>query len=70
MTLLEQFKKTRVILGVVQIASTRVETVQEITERLQGALKHIDKERLLAGPDCGLAMLNRDVIFSKLKNLS
>lgn len=69
LALLKQFKKTRVILGVVQIAATRVESVQEITERLQDALKHIDKERLLAGPDCGLAMLDRDVVFAKLRNL-
>lgn len=69
LTLLEQFKKTAVILGVVQIAATRVETVQEISDRLRDALKHIDKERLLAGPDCGLAMLDRDIVFSKLKNL-
>ena len=29
----------------------------------------IDKERLLAAPDCGLGLLNRDLIKKKLKNL-
>ena len=69
LTLLEQFKQTNVILGVVQIAATRIETIEEIRERLQDALRHIDKERLLAGPDCGLAMLARDVVFAKLSNM-
>jgi 5-methyltetrahydropteroyltriglutamate--homocysteine methyltransferase len=69
LALLEQFKKTKVILGVVQIAATRIETVDEISARLRSALKHFDKERLLAGPDCGLAMLDRGVIFSKLNNM-
>ena len=67
--LLQEFKKTRVILGVVQIAATRIETVDEISERLRSALKYIDKERLLAGPDCGLAMLDRDIVFAKLSNM-
>lgn len=69
LALLEQFKKTSVVLGVVQIAATRIEPVQEIADRLKAALNHIDKERLLAGPDCGLAMLDRDVVFSKLANM-
>lgn len=69
LALLARFRKTSVILGVVQIAATRVETVDEITDRLRDALQHIDKERLLAGPDCGLAMLERDTVFAKLANL-
>ena len=67
--LLRQFKDTSVILGVIQIAATRIETTNEISERLRAALKHIDKERLLAGPDCGLAMLDRDTVFQKLTNM-
>ena len=67
--LLGLFDSTSVILGVVQIAATRIETVEEIKSRLQDALKYIDKDRLIAGPDCGLAMLNRDTIFAKLSNM-
>lgn len=67
--LLERFPSTRVILGVIQIAATRVETTEEIHQRLSHALDHIDKERLLAGPDCGLAMLDRNVVDAKLRNM-
>lgn len=68
--LLERFARTAVILGVLGIARTRVETVDEIVERLRAALGHIDRARLSAGPDCGLAMLDRDTVFAKLANLS
>ena len=67
--LLESFRDTRIILGAVQIASTRVESVDEIAARLEQALHHISAERLLVGPDCGLAMLPRELVFDKLRNM-
>ncbi len=44
-------------------------TVEEIAERLRAALGHIDAARLAAAPDCGLAMLPRDLTRQKLANL-
>ena len=41
----------------------------EITERLQAALKHIDADRLIAAPDCGLGFLNRELALAKLTNM-
>jgi 5-methyltetrahydropteroyltriglutamate--homocysteine methyltransferase len=69
LALLERFATTTVILGVVAIAASRVETVEEIAERLRAALSHIDGPRLMAAPDCGLAMLPRDLARQKLANL-
>jgi 5-methyltetrahydropteroyltriglutamate--homocysteine methyltransferase len=54
----------------VTIASSRVESVEEIRERLKAALEHIDAERLIAAPDCGLGILGRDLALQKLRNLS
>jgi len=68
--LLERYKTTTIILGVVTIASSRVESVEEIRERLKAALEHIDAERLIAAPDCGLGILGRDLALQKLCNLS
>lgn len=70
LSLLEKFKQTSIILGVVNIANTRVETVDEIKERLQEALGHIDPSRLIAGPDCGLGMLDEDTVIKKMTNLA
>ena len=54
----------------VAIAKSRVETVEEIRERLLAALQHIDASRLLAAPDCGLGLLDRKQAVAKLRNLS
>ncbi len=69
LTLLERFAKTTVILGVVAIAVSRIEAVEAIAARLRQALEHIDASRLWAAPDCGLAMLPRDLAKQKLANL-
>ncbi len=69
LSLLEKFPNTTVIFGAVAIAQSRVETVEEIANRLHTALNHIDKHRLIAAPDCGLAMLGRELAMKKLTNM-
>jgi 5-methyltetrahydropteroyltriglutamate--homocysteine methyltransferase len=69
LTLLEAFAKTTVILGVVAVAKSRVEPVEEIRARLAAALDHIDAGRLIAAPDCGLGLLGRELALKKLNNL-
>jgi len=68
--LLEHFKTTSVILGVINIATSRIETVDEIEKRLVKAMDHIDSNRLIAAPDCGLILLPREIARQKLINLS
>ncbi len=67
--LLEIFQNKKIIIGLIKIANSNIETIDEIDNRIKAALKYIDKERLLAAPDCGLGLLNRDLIKKKLKNL-
>jgi 5-methyltetrahydropteroyltriglutamate--homocysteine methyltransferase len=69
LSLLELFKHQTIILGVIGIAKSRIESVDEIASRLRKALDHIDKERLMAAPDCGLGMLNRRQVKAKLANM-
>ena len=69
LSLLERFRATTVILGVVAIARSRVESVGEIAARLGTAMDHIDANRLIAAPDCGLGLLGRELARSKLANL-
>ena len=69
LALLERFRNSTVIFGAVAIAETRVEAVDEIRDRLIAALDHIDSERLIIAPDCGLGMLDRDTADEKLRNL-
>ncbi len=69
LSLLEMFKTTTVIFGVVTIAKSDIESVEQISRRLSSALEHIDRERLIAAPDCGLGLLGRDLARVKLTNL-
>ena len=70
LALLEKFQRTTVILGLVNIASSHVEAVEELSLRIRDALGHIARERLMLAPDCGLALLPRDLAVAKLRNLS
>ncbi len=70
LALLERFNTIRVIFGAVAIAKSSVESVEEIVERLEAALEHIDRERLIVAPDCGLGMLDRETALAKLSNMT
>ena len=67
--LFSKFKKTSIILGVIGIATTRIESVEEIKDRIKKVLEYIPPERLIVAPDCGLAMLPTDICIHKLKNM-
>ena len=69
LSLLERFNQTCVILGVIAVAKSKVESVGQIRDRLMSALEHIDADRLLAAPDCGLGLLSRELARSKLSNM-
>ncbi len=70
LSLLEHFKNTTIIFGVVAIAKSEIETVDAIRLRLLDALQHIDSSRLIAAPDCGLGILGRELAIKKMQNLS
>nr|XP_006818156.1 PREDICTED: 5-methyltetrahydropteroyltriglutamate--homocysteine methyltransferase-like [Saccoglossus kowalevskii] len=69
LSLLKLFKKSQVVLGVVAVARSHVETTEEIRSRLSEALKYIPAERLLVAPDCGLGFLSKDILKKKLQNM-
>ena len=67
--LLELYSHTTVLLGVIDVAKSRVENVEEIRSRLLQACEHIDHDRLVAAPDCGLGLLGRRLALKKLNNM-
>ena len=69
LSLLEHLPTTKVIFGVVAIARSEIESVEQIRARLEQALGHIDHHRLIAAPDCGLGLLGRERAMAKLKNM-
>jgi len=67
LSLLSLFKKTKVILGCVTVARSRVERKDDVQARVNEALKFITPDRLILAPDCGLGMLPLQTIKEKLK---
>jgi 5-methyltetrahydropteroyltriglutamate--homocysteine methyltransferase len=66
LSLLEKFANTKIILGLIKIASSKQETNEEIQLRVTKALDYIKKENLIAAPDCGLGHLTRKLAKEKL----
>ena len=69
LSLLDKFSQSRIILGVIKVASSTEETINKIQNRVKVALKHIDEERLIIAPDCGLGHLSRELAMKKLKTM-
>lgn len=67
LSLLEKFSDTKIIFGLIKIASSKEETINEIQSRINNATKHINKKQLIAAPDCGLGHLPREIAKRKLK---
>ena len=67
LTLLKDYKHTKIIFGLIKIANSKIETIEEIERRIEEALKFISKEQLIAAPDCGLGHLSRELAMKKLK---
>ena len=66
LSLLDKFSRKTIIFGSVAIARSRIETVEEVAGRLREALDHIDRERLVVAPDCGLGLLTPEIASKKL----
>ena len=56
-----------VILGVLDLADdSAVESPAQVAGRIRAALPHIQPDRLMLAPDCGMKYLSREVAFAKL----
>ena len=66
-SILEKLPNKKVLFGVIDLGDQNVETSEIIANRLRSALRHIDSDRLIAAPDCGMKYLPRNVAFGKLQ---
>ena len=69
LSVLGKLVKTLMV-GVIDLATERVETADEVAARIRAALKHVPAERLVLAPDCGMKYLTRQAAFGKLKALA
>ena len=56
-----------IVLGVLDLGSTEVETPEVVADRVRAALAVVPPERLVVAPDCGMKYLPRELAFRKLE---
>jgi 5-methyltetrahydropteroyltriglutamate--homocysteine methyltransferase len=67
--LLKLLKGKDVLLGVIDVASDKVETPEEVAEVIRNATKFVPAQHLYPCTNCGMAPMGRDVAAAKLKAL-
>jgi len=60
---------TDLALGVVDVHTTEVESVEEIKENIREGFKVVPPENLTVSPDCGVKLLPREVARRKIENM-
>jgi 5-methyltetrahydropteroyltriglutamate--homocysteine methyltransferase len=58
-----------VMVGVIDVASDRIETPEEVADTIVRALQFVPRERLRPCTNCGLAPMSREVAMAKLEAL-
>ncbi len=66
-SVLAKLPRKTIILGVIDLSKTEVETPDMIAARIRRALPYVGPDRLVAAPDCGMKYLPPDAAFGKLK---
>jgi 5-methyltetrahydropteroyltriglutamate--homocysteine methyltransferase len=66
-SVLAQLSNKQIVLGVIDLHDTTVETPAVVAERIRRALPYVAPERIVVAPDCGMKYLPRAVAFAKLE---
>ena len=59
----------KIVLGVVDLATNEVETVDTLVARIRRAEGYVRAEQLIIAPDCGMKYLSREAAYGKLCNM-
>ena len=66
LSLLRLLGDKQLMVGVIDVASTEVESAEQVAARIEAALEHVGAERLMPCTNCGLAPLAEQVAVGKL----
>lgn len=58
-----------VAIGAIDVASTRVETPDEVHATLDVARRYLSDDRIVLSTNCGMAPMPRDIAYAKLRSL-
>jgi len=67
--LLRLLKGKDILIGVIDVASDKVETPQEVSKVIANALKYVPAKHLYPCTNCGMAPMDRDIALKKLHAL-
>ena len=68
-SVMAMLKDKQVLVGAIDVASTEIETPEQVAATLRSAMEFVDPERIIACTNCGLAPLSREVSEGKLNAL-
>jgi 5-methyltetrahydropteroyltriglutamate--homocysteine methyltransferase len=67
---LENLRGKTIILGVIDLSTHDVETAETVAARIKRALPHVDADKVIVAPDCGMKYLPRAAAFGKMRAMS
>ena len=66
-SVLQKLPRKKIMVGCIDLSDTRVETPEQVADRIRRALQHVRPEDVIAAPDCGMKYLPRDAAYGKMK---
>ncbi len=68
-SILETLRGKTIMLGVLDLSTSEVETAEVVAERIRRALPYVDAKDVIVAPDCGMKYLSREAAFGKLRSM-
>ena len=68
--LLKLLKGKDVLVGVIDVATDRIESAEEVSDVIEKALRYVPAKHLFPCTNCGMAPMDREVALAKLKALA
>jgi 5-methyltetrahydropteroyltriglutamate--homocysteine methyltransferase len=66
LAVLRALPSKQIAVGVLDLNEPDVEAIEVIVDRIHEALEHVDPDRLVLAPDCGMKYLPRETAYGKL----
>jgi len=66
-SVLERLPGKKIMVGCIDLSDMRVETPEQVAERLRRALKYLRPAEVIVAPDCGMKYLPREVADGKMR---
>jgi 5-methyltetrahydropteroyltriglutamate--homocysteine methyltransferase len=69
MSVLELLDGKEIQIGVIDVATDKIETPEEVAGVIADVTKHVTKDKVIPSTNCGMAPMHRDIAEKKLKAL-